>query len=256
MIKGILFDLSGVLYIDGKPIVGAIDAIKQLKRVAIPYCFITNTTRRTKSDIQQALSEMGFNISADTLFTASSATLSYLADKQLRPHLLIHSNLLPEFSDLDTSNPNAVVLGDAADEFTYSHLNKAFRVLMSASDIPLISMGYNRYFREAEGLSLDLGAFTAALEFASDKQAIVMGKPSKDFFLHAVNQLGCKATETLMIGDDVYSDIEGAMRAGLQGCLVKTGKYQSGDELKITPSPTFVAENITDAIEWALKNIH
>ena len=234
MIKGILLDLSGVLYVDDVPVHGAVDAISRLQSSGLPHCYITNTSRRTQEAIQQALSKMGFDISKDVIFTASTATLSYVKNNNLRPHLLIHPNLMPDFSDLDTTNPDVVVLGDAAE---------AFRVLMKEKTTQLISMGYNRYFMESGGLSLDLGAFTAALEFSSGKQAIIMGKPSKEFFLEAVNKLGCNANETLMIGDDIYSDVEGAMKAGLQGCLVKTGKYQSGDEEKIFPPPEYAAQS-------------
>lgn len=33
-----------------------------------------------------------------------------------------------------------------------------------------------------------------------------------------------------MVGDDVKSDTQGGLRAGLSGILVQTGKYTKGDE--------------------------
>ena len=56
------------------------------------------------------------------------------------------------------------------------------------------------------------------------------GKPARAFFDQAVDSLGLPADRVMMIGDDAASDVQGALDAGLQGCLVKTGKYRPGDE--------------------------
>jgi ribonucleotide monophosphatase NagD (HAD superfamily) len=67
----------------------------------------------------------------------------------------------------------------------------------------------------------------AGLEFAADKTALVAGKPSLAFYAAALRSLGLDAPGTAaMVGDDLWSDIQGAQRAGLQGWLVRTGKYR------------------------------
>lgn len=256
MIQGVVLDLSGVLYVGDAAVPGAIEAIGRLQNSTVPYCFITNTSRRTLSMIEHSLQQLGFDIVADDIFTAATATLAYLNDHGLIPHALVHANLQDDFAQLQGVQPNAVVLGDAAQGFTYDSLNRAFRVLMRGADTPLISMGYNRYFMESDGLSLDLGAFTAALEFASGKQAIIMGKPSKDFFLQAVDKLGCEPQQVMMIGDDVESDVNGALHAGLQACLVKTGKYREGDEDSINADDCLLAADIAEAIDQVLARCH
>ena len=74
---------------------------------------------------------------------------------------------------------------------------------------------------------LDAGAFVAGLEFAIGKQAAVAGKPSPAFYAAALSSLGLTPSrESVMVGDDLWSDVEGAQRAGLQGWLVRTGKYR------------------------------
>lgn len=249
MITSVLLDLSGVLYVGDQAIPGAIEAIARLDEHRIPRCFITNTTRRTPAAVHRSLNNLGFDIALQDIFTASSAALDYIKHHRLHPHVLVHENLEQVFSAVHSDRPDAVLLGDAANAFNYTTLNRAFRVLMQNDAIPLISMGYNRYFREADGLSLDLGAFTAALEFASGRRAVIMGKPSADFFLQAVDRLGARAEEVVMIGDDVDSDVNGAVDAGLQACLVKTGKYQPGDEDRMASS-AHLADDIVEAIDW------
>jgi ribonucleotide monophosphatase NagD (HAD superfamily) len=84
------------------------------------------------------------------------------------------------------------------------------------------------------------------LEYAADIQAEILGKPAAGFFHAAVTSLGCEPEEVLMIGDDVEADVIGAMEAGLQACLVRTGKYLPGDENKAGLAA--VADSVVDAI--------
>jgi len=228
MIKAALFDLSGVLYTGEAALPGALDAIQRLKNVGLPMRYLTNTTRSPRHAILIKLEAMGFRIDKNDLFTAPIATHEYLSSNKLSPFLLVHPDLKQDFVDLLDDKPNAVVLGDAAEAFTYENMNLAFRLLMEG--VPLIAMGKNLYFKEADGFSLDIGPYVVALEFAANTKALVIGKPARAFFNAAVSSLGCQAIDIVMVGDDVISDVIGAMDAGLQGILVKTGKYRSGDE--------------------------
>ena len=250
-VKGVLLDLSGVLYVGDKPLPGAIEALEKLQSSGLPVRYVTNTTRRTESMINADLQNMGFNVESDHVFTVSAATKKYLQQHELRPHLLIHPNLVSEYADIDRSDPNVVVLGDAEDAFCYQNLNQAFRLLMEGAS--LLAMGNNRYFKLPDGLYLDIGPFVAALEYASGVQAHVLGKPSRDFFLQAVSSLGCQPKETLMVGDDVVSDVQGAIASGLQGVLVKTGKYRQGDE-KALDENTPVLDDLSAVVEWILQH--
>lgn len=51
------------------------------------------------------------------------------------------SGLLPEFDGVDKTNPNCVVIGDAAEKFSYENLNEAFRVLINLEKPVLFSLG-------------------------------------------------------------------------------------------------------------------
>ena len=46
-------------------------------------------------------------------------------------------------------------------------------------------------------------SFTALLEFATEKTAIIVGKPSKDFFQAALNDMNIDADLAIMVGDDI-----------------------------------------------------
>jgi ribonucleotide monophosphatase NagD (HAD superfamily) len=94
----------------------------------------------------------------------------------------------------------------------------------------LIAIGMNRYFKEDGVLKLDAGGFIRAIEWASDQPAVIMGKPIRAFFEQIVSSTPYSAEACLMIGDDLEGDVIGAHEAGLQACLVRTGKFRDGDD--------------------------
>lgn len=250
--RGILLDLSGVLYTGDNPVAGAINAIAKLSETGLPVRYITNTTRSPRHTIIERLGKMGFHISAEEVFTAPIAARQYLESSHLYPYLLIHPNLVSEFENSEDHEFNAVLVGDAAEGFSYEHMNQAFRLLLEGA--PLYAMGINRYFKEGDKFSLDAGPFVHALEYASNTQATVIGKPAREFYLSAVESLGCEPQQTVMVGDDVESDVLGAVAADLQGILVRTGKYRQGDEQKLEKNAECVAD-ISEAVELILQKI-
>jgi len=251
MIKAILFDISGVLHVDNLPVAGAIEAIQQARDEHILVRFVTNTSRSTSSDMLQSLLQMGFDLNVDEVLTAPVALKLVLQQRKLRPYCLVHENLRPEFADLDQSSPNAVVVADAADGFNYKNMNRAFQLIMEGA--PLLGVGLNRYFRKNDQLLLDAGPFIAALEFACDVEAEILGKPAKAFFQTAVETTGFTEDEVLMIGDDAFADVEGALAAGLRACLVQTGKYTPGDEDKIRHPGAWLCSNVVEAVNRVIK---
>lgn len=250
-IQGVLIDLSGVLYVGDAPVPGAAEALERLRGSALPVRFLTNTTRQTREALLRQLGGLGFAMEAGELFTAPMAALSLVRARGLRPHLLVHPGLLPEFQGIDSRDPNAVILGDAGDAFTYDALNQAFRLLTDGA--PLIAMGRNRYFKETDGLSLDIGPFVAALEFAAGVEAEITGKPAAAFFETALADMGLAPEQAVMIGDDLPADIGGAQALGLRGVLVRTGKYQPEDERDPEIRPDHIADDLADAVEWILS---
>jgi HAD superfamily hydrolase (TIGR01458 family) len=249
MIEAVFFDLSGVLYTGTTAIDGAVDAIDRVQASSLQVRFVTNTSRQTRADLLKGLLRMGFDLSSEQLYTAPSAALSWVVEHGRRPYCLVHENILPEFAGVDQSSPDAVIIGDAADDLNYKNLNHAFQLCQQGA--VLIGIGRNRYFKQNDELVLDAGPFINAIEYAADTEAIIMGKPSPAFFRQIVNSVDCKASEVLMMGDDVFGDVEGALRSGLQACLVQTGKYQLGDETRIDGVFT-VYPSIVEAVDMLL----
>ena len=81
----------------------------------------------------------------------------------------------------------------------------------------------------------------------------MVGKPAADFFLTALNDIGCKPSEAIMIGDDIVSDVGGAQNCGIQGVLVRTVKYRLSDENHPKVSPDGIVDNLAHFVNLLLS---
>lgn len=245
--QAVLLDISGVLCDGDQPIPGAVGAVRRLQDRGYPLRLVTNTSRLGHVALHRQLLGMGFDVEPEQIFTAPRAVSRYIEARSLRPFCLIHPALEEEFAAwLHQPAPDAVVVGDAEMRFDYEHLDMAFRLLVEGA--PLICMGDNRYFRIRGVLHLDAGPFVRALEYVSGATALVLGKPSRNFFASALDDLGVSAGQALMVGDDVQADVLGAQAAGLSACLVRTGKYRTGDEA-LAPG-AHLAADLAEAVAW------
>nr|XP_061836900.1 haloacid dehalogenase-like hydrolase domain-containing protein 2 isoform X2 [Nerophis lumbriciformis] len=235
-LKAVLVDLSGTLHVEDAAVPGAQDALHRLRQASVDVKFVTNTTKESKRNLLERLRGLNFDLQEKEIFTSLSAARSLLEKTRLRPLLLVEDGALEDFAGIDTSEPNAVVVGLAPEHFNYQTMNKAFRLLLGGA--PLIAIHKARYYKRKDGLALGPGPFVTGLEYATDCQATVVGKPEKTFFTQ-----------------DARDDVGGAQSAGMLGILVRTGKYRPGDENKVNPAPHLTCDTFPDAVDHILHNL-
>jgi phospholysine phosphohistidine inorganic pyrophosphate phosphatase len=256
-VKGFLSDVTGVLYDSshggGKAIQGSIEAVKRLYAES-KVKFLSNESTATREKFVEKLEKLGFELKPNDLITPAPSCAKYIKEHNLRPHLLVYDDVIPEFDGCDFSDPNCVVVGDAEENFTYENLNKAFRLLHSNPEIPLLSLGTGKFYQRTDGPCIDVGAFTTALIYATGCKHIEMGKPSKEYFHNALEALGEKAEDVVMIGDDIISDIGGAQKLGMRGIQVRTGKYMKSWENHPEVNPTLISNNLLSAVKTILDS--
>lgn len=252
---GVLLDLDGTVYQEWQAIPGAAEAIAALRHAGVPFRFTTNTTRRPRSMLAEQLTGMGIPAWADEILSAPAAAAEWLRGQGIsRIHLLLAAATREEFADfvLDDRAPEAVVVGDLGEDWTFPILNQAFRCLMAGA--ALLAVQRNRYWHTGGhtdgGLSLDAGPFVAALEYGSGKTATLVGKPSPAFFAAAAHQLGVSPDRIAVVGDDLESDVAGARAAGMIGVAVRTGKYRPQDEDRAHAAADIVLDSIAELPAW------
>jgi len=243
---GVLLDIDGVLYVGDEPIKGAHEALAELRRMAAGVRLVTNTTSRSRRNVVDHLLELGFEIAFEEVLTPAAMAVRHCqAQGYESVAMLVSEKLREDLAPLEAQSSgkraDAVILGDLGDGFTAEVLNSAFRLLMDGAE--LVALQHNRYWRRTDGLALDVGAYASALEYATGREAVVVGKPSRDFFRAATDDIGLE--RAVMVGDDVEADVGGAMAAGLPGVLVRTGKFRQ-DALSARVTPTGIVDSIAD----------
>jgi len=230
-INGLLIDLEGVLYNDNQLIPGSIDVIKELKRVGLKLRFLTNTTTAPRKKILEKLLNFGFDIEEKEIFTPIIATKNYLRDNTVKKiSLVTNIEIIEEFKEYEITqkDPEAIIMGDIYKNFNWDILDRIFK-LVYINNAALIALHQNKYCMRDGQVSLDLGPFVRAIEYASNKKSILMGKPEKNFFDLVIKDMEISKEAVFMIGDDIISDIKGAKDFGIKAIQVKTGKYQKED---------------------------
>ena len=247
--KGLLIDLEGVLYSDNNVIPGSVETINELRNQGLVLRFITNTTTIPRINILKNLLNYGLKIDEEEIFTPIVATKIYLEEKNIKEIFLVTSKELAiEFQNYKITNeyPQAIIMGDIYKDFNWDILDRIFK-LINKNNSYLISLHQNKYCIRNDEISLDLGPFVKAIEYATNKEAILMGKPNKNFFDLAIKDLKINRDKIIMVGDDIKSDIEGGFYAGLETIQVMTGKYSVTDK-KNSIQPTKRIKNIKEIL--------
>jgi HAD superfamily hydrolase (TIGR01458 family) len=256
-IEAVLVDLDGVLYVEDEPVPGAAEAVSALHEGGLALRFVTNTTARSKRQTLERLQRLGFEVAPEELVTPAALARAHCERAgHARVALIMNEDVKEDFEGLTAAEEavDAVIMGDLGEAFGFPILNHAFRLVMEGAE--LIALQKNRFWMTPHGLSLDAGPFVAAVEYATGREALVVGKPARAFFELVLGDLGVPASAAAMIGDDVETDVGGAIAAGLAGVLVRTGKYREDFVTGSGIVPTATIDSIADLPARVLPGGH
>ncbi len=242
---GALCDLDGTLYVGDELIPGAVEAIDFLRERGMRLRFLTNTTTRSRRSLHLHVRSLGLSIDESEILSAAYAGVLYLRSVgSPRCRLILAEDAASDYAEfpIDENDPQVIVLGDIGRRWDYDLLDSIFRQV--AAGARLAALHRNRYFQTANGLSLDVGAFVAALEYATRTEAAVIGKPAADFFNLALGDLELPPGKVIIIGDDIDNDVGAGQDSGLTGILVKTGKYRERMAAASAVTPMFTLDSV------------
>jgi HAD superfamily hydrolase (TIGR01458 family) len=273
-VRALLLDLDGVIILKGEGIPGAAEALARLDELRIPFRIVTNSSMYSRATLSRWSARVGAPIPPERFQSALSISAAWTADRFPGGplYVLASEDALTEFagqrllSAAEASEPDAradaVVIGDSPEDATWENLNRAFRLVKDGAE--LIGMHKNRWWLTPDGPTLDSGAFVVGLEFAAERQARTLGKPSPDFFRVAVRDLAAEVRargepplrrrDVAMVGDDVWNDALGAKRAGLRGIVVLSGKHGRAELERAAAQrrgggrPDAVAQSLADVV--------
>jgi HAD superfamily hydrolase (TIGR01458 family) len=239
-----LLDLDGTVYVGTRPLPGAVEAVTKLRELGMTVRFVTNTDSVTPDALVERLSGMGIAVSADELLTPVVLARQLLSELPAARLLAVASSgireLLAEFLAAAGEQPTHVLICDPSYGANYAELDAAFHAVRGGAE--LLATQVARIARRDDGEHLDTGGFVRLLEYATARQARVLGKPSHDFFRLALDAAGVSPEHAVMVGDDLAADIAGAQQLGIRAVLVRTGKAADPDP---QPAPSSSARRPT-----------
>src|SRR5690625_237723 len=247
---GYLIDLDGTMYNGNESIAEAAGFIERLRKTNKPFLFLTNSSTSNPEDVSKKLKRVS-NVEAypKEVFTSTEATISYLHKRQLKRIYVIGEaglmeGLMQEDFVLTDEAVDAVVVG-LDSQVDYAKLEQATLLIQAGAEF--IGTNPDTNLPTERGLIPGNGALIAFLEAATGQQATIVGKPEAIIMEEALDKLGLKKEEVLMVGDNYTTDIQAGIRNGIDTLLVLTGFTHKNDVPNLPTPATYVVDTLD---EW------
>lgn len=245
-VRALIIDLDGVLWLGDTPLPGLHEFFSLLHERGLPYVLASNNATATPATVQAKLERMGVKTSPRRILTSADATAAYLRQRLppgsrvlvvgeigLRTTLAAAGFLLRDRADA----VSAVIVG-LDRQATYETLTEAAFALRDGA--LFVGTNPDPTYPTERGLAPGAGALIALLQAASGVSPVIIGKPERHLFTHALERLGVEAQRAVVVGDRLETDILGGQRAGLRTVLLLTGVATESALAESPIHPTWV----------------
>lgn len=234
----VILDMDGVIFCGNRPIGGAARAVAFLRGLGKKVIFLTNNSENPRSYYVQKLRRMGIPVGKDDVITSGQVAADYIrrTDPRARVFVVGGEGLVEEISCaglrlVPPKKATHLVVG-IYQKFTYEKLKDGLQALLSGAKF--IVTNQDRFYPTEHGFYPGAGAIVAALEKSSGRKPdVVIGKPSPHTIRYAMRIFGAEPGRTVIIGDQIETDIKAGKRTGLFTILVLSGVTSKEDLKKI-----------------------
>jgi 4-nitrophenyl phosphatase len=234
-VHGLVLDLDGTVYRGDVPIPGAFEALAQCRETGMPVVFVTNNSTRSRREFADKLTRLGYPATIEQIVSSAHATGEVLRDRY-SPGTPVYVVGAPSLVDAVTEAGLVVTAYDARvvvvgldRSFTYDKLRTAIRLILAGADF--VATNPDRLIPSGADLDPGAGTLVAAVHAgtAHVTTPIVIGKPETNLVDLAMRILGTKPEHTVLVGDQLHTDVQAGQRVGLFSVLTTTGVPRGGD---------------------------
>ncbi len=250
--QGFISDMDGVIYHGDRLIPGAADLVQWLEQSKKKYLFLTNSSQRSPRELSQKLGRLGVEVGEEHFYTSGMATAAFLKSQcpggtvfVIGEPALTHALYEAGFAPNDT-DPDYVVVGETS-AYTYDRICQA--VLMVNNGARLIGTNPDTTGPVEEGIVPATGALMAPIEMATGAKAYYVGKPNPVMMRAALQKVGCRREDTVIIGDRMDTDIIAGIEAGIETTLVLSGVTSKEGIHAFAYRPSLVLSSVADILE-------
>ena len=253
-IKLFLMDMDGTVYVGGRKIPGAFEALDVLREKGKSICYVTNNSSKSNPSYVARLASMGVYINENELYTSAQATCRFLSTKQKgkKVFLLATEDVANEFRSygitLTENDPDIVVICFDT-SLSYDRL---YRACSFINDGKLYVASHPDNNCPAEGCPMpDVGSFIQMIKATLGKEPdIIIGKPYGGMAEAIVEKYGFARKEIAMVGDRLYTDILFGVDNGFNSILVLSGETTADMLASSGIRPTLVLDSFKDILEY------
>ena len=256
--RGLILDLDGCVYLDDTPIEGAVEALMRLRKLGVKLLYVTNNPEITSEDSAARLRAIGVECSPEEFLTVGEAVAHYIRSRSGSSRVLIIAGRgVEEYCrrmghvvlDLDEWKEAEYLIVGFDREISYQKLTSGLRALLNGA----IFIGTNpdAIHPGRDGIEPGSGAFIAPFEHMTGIKPIIVGKPSTIIMELALRKLGMNASEVLVVGDRVDTDVKAGKAIGADTALILTGITREEDLPKIPSElkPTYIFKNLFEMVQ-------
>jgi 4-nitrophenyl phosphatase len=248
-----LFDLDGVLTagkenpvkLGGTKVINKIRASKGKR-----FFVVSNDSTDTVETVLDRLVRFDIPVRSDEILTSAMLTAQYVAKRHPKAtyFLVGERGLEEELNRMGlkrTKGIKADVVVVGLDRWvTYDKLDKAAEAARNGASI--VACHTARLYMYKNRVAMAVGPLVRAIEYASSKRAVAIGKPSRLMFELALEKAGCKPEDAVMVGDQEETDIVGAKKMGITSVIVKTGVFSRGETKTQADAVVETVDDIAD----------
>lgn len=250
----LLIDLDGVVYRGDQVIPAAAQTLPEIRSRAGQVLFLTNNSARTPGQVAEKLRGLGIAAEPQEVLTSAVATAAMLrreGSEGLSAFVIGERGIREALEqtgikllDGEPERADLVVVGwDRSVD--YAKLRAAS--LLVERGARLIATNADASYPAPDGLWPGAGAILAAVTTATGADPLIVGKPARPLFEAAAEATG--ATNPLMVGDRLDTDVGGAASMGWDSLLVLSGAARSDDLLRSSVLPAYVAADLSALLE-------
>ena len=244
-IKSVICDIDGVLLHDNKAIPGANDFLARIQNAGMPLVILTNYPSQTAQDLANRFSSAGLDVPESAFYTSAMATADFLRNQEgkkayvVGEGALVHELYKAGFTITDI-NPDFVIVGETR-SYNWDMMHKA--AYFVANGARFIATNPDSH---GHGFAPACGALCAPIEKISGRKPFYVGKPSPWISRAALNKMHAHSESTVIVGDNLRTDILAGFQAGLKTILVLSGVSTLTDIEAMPFRPNYVFSSVVD----------
>ena len=250
--KIFFIDLDGTIYLGNKPITGSANFINMLLKNEKLYYFLSNNSSKDKNNYVKILSSMGITAKENQIILSTDGLIEYLKCSNINDVFVVGTSAMEKSiveAGINTKSekPMLVVLGYDT-ELTYEKIKRA--ALLINKGIDYIATHCDIVCPTDEGPIPDIGSLIALIEIATGKKPRkIFGKPNVEMIGHVLKKHGIIASQAVVIGDRIYTDMQLAKNIGANFILVLSGETKREDIEELDEYPDLITNSLNDLLQ-------